>query len=126
MMSLRKAAGLFEVNVPEFKQLQTCRREIKLLKVLWDMIHLVQSSLEASNATLWIDINVENMETECETFVKDIRMLDKEMRGWDCFSGLDSTVKNMVTSLRAIGELQNKAIRDRHWEQLTQATQVMN
>ena len=30
----------------------------------------------------------------------------------------------MVTSLRAVGELQNPAIRDRHWEQLMQATQV--
>lgn len=30
----------------------------------------------------------------------------------------------MVTSLRAVGELQNPAIRDRHWFQLMQATQV--
>lgn len=30
----------------------------------------------------------------------------------------------MVTSLRAVGELQNPAIRDRHWLQLMQATQV--
>ena len=56
---------------------------------------------------------------------QEIRALDKEMRAWDAFSGLDSTVKNMVTSLRAVGELQNKAIRDRHWEQLMQATQVL-
>ena len=40
------------------------------------------------------------------------------------FPGMDSSVKNMVTSLRAVGELQNPAIRDRHWEQLMQATQV--
>ena len=55
---------------------------------------------------------------------QDIRSLDKEMRAWDAFTGLDSLVKNMVTSLRAVGELQNPAIRDRHWEQLMQATQV--
>ena len=48
--------------------------------------------------------------------------MDKEMRAWDTFSGLESTVKNMVTSLRAVGELQNPAIRDRHWEQLTTLT----
>ena len=48
------------------------------------------------------------------------------MRAWDAFTGLDSLVKNMVTSLRAVGELQNPAIRDRHWEQLMQATQVSN
>ena len=46
------------------------------------------------------------------------------MRAWDAFAGLDSTVKNMVTSLRAVGELQNPAIRERHWQQLMQATQV--
>ena len=56
--------------------------------------------------------------------IQDIRSLDKEMRAWDVFSGLDSAVKNMVTSLRAVGELQNPAIRDRHWLQLMQATQV--
>jgi len=56
--------------------------------------------------------------------LQDIRSLDKEMRAWDAFTGLDSLVKNMVTSLRAVGELQNPAIRDRHWEQLMQATQV--
>lgn len=37
---------------------------------------------------------------------------------------MDSTVKNMVTSLRAVSALQNEAIRDRHWLQLMQATQV--
>lgn len=124
MKGLKQAAGLFEVTVPEFKQLQTCRREIKMLKILWDMIRLVQSTFTDWNTTLWKDINVENMEMECKKFVKDIRTLDKEMRAWDTFSGLDSTVKNMVTSLRAVGELQNQAIRDRHWEQLMQATQV--
>jgi dynein heavy chain len=56
--------------------------------------------------------------------LQDIRSLDKEVRAWDAFSGLDSTVKNMVTSLRAVGELQNPAIRDRHWLQLMKATQV--
>lgn len=40
------------------------------------------------------------------------------------FSGLDSDVKNMITSLRAVGELQNPAIRDRHWHELMQAAKV--
>ncbi len=52
------------------------------------------------------------------------RALDKEMRAWDTYIGVESTVKNMLTSLRAVGELQNPAIRDRHWQQLMQATGV--
>ena len=46
------------------------------------------------------------------------------MRAWDVFNGLENTVKNMLTSLRAVTELQNPAIRDRHWMQLMQATGV--
>ena len=139
MNSLKEAAKLFEVGAPDFKQLKACRKEIGMLKVLWDMIVLVRSSFADWNTTLWKDINVEQMEMDCKKFVKEIRALDKEMRAWECFTGeyiysmflydcssigLDSTVKNMVTSLRAVGELQNPAIRDRHWEQLMQATKV--
>ena len=124
MAAIAESAGLFEVNMPEYKQLKACRKEVCMLKTLWDMIYLVVGSIEDWKYTLWKDINVENMEMECKKFVKDIRSLDKEMRAWDAFNGLDSTVKNMVTSLRSVGELQNPAIRERHWEQLQQATKV--
>ena len=70
MNDLYESAGLFEVNVPEFKQLKTCRKEVGMLKSLWDMITLVQSSFSDWNTTLWKDINVENMEMECKKFVK--------------------------------------------------------
>ena len=124
MKMMGGSAGLFEVNFPDYKQLRACRREVFLLKGLWDMIYAVLTSIDDWKTTLWSDINVETMEMECKRFVKEIRSLDKEMRAWDAFTGLDSTVKNMVTSLRAVCELQNPAIRERHWQQLMQATQV--
>ena len=88
MKSLQESASLFEVSMPEFKQLKTCRREIILLKSLWDMIVLVKGSFADWNTTLWSDINVEQMEMDCKKFVKEIRALDKEMRAWDAFTGL--------------------------------------
>ena len=124
MAELQEAAGLFELTVPDFKQLKACRKEVGMLKSLWDMVELVNSSFNDWNSTLWKDINVEQMDIDCKKFVKDIRALDKEMRAWDVFNGMDSMVKNMVTSLKAVGELQNPAIRERHWEQLMQATKV--
>eukprot|EP00058_Branchiostoma_floridae_P013849 XP_002599337.1 hypothetical protein BRAFLDRAFT_275161 [Branchiostoma floridae] len=124
MAALQESAGLFEVNVPDYKQLKQCRKEIKMLKTLWDMIILVITSTDDWKTTLWKDINVEQMEMDSKKFAKDIRSLDKEMRAWDSFIGLDNTVKNMLTSLRAVGELQNPAIRERHWQQLMQATKV--
>jgi dynein heavy chain len=64
------------------------------------------------------------MDIECKQFARHIRNLDKEVRAWDAFTGLESTVMNTLTSLRAVAELQNPAIRDRHWKQLMQVTGV--
>ena len=40
------------------------------------------------------------------------------MRAWDSYINLEAAIKDMLTSFRAIGELQNPALRDRHWSQL--------
>ncbi|XP_014887254.1 dynein axonemal heavy chain 9 isoform X4 [Poecilia latipinna] len=124
MASLMESASLFEVTVSEYKQLRQCRREVGLLKELWDMITLVESSVAAWRTTPWREINVEDMEHECKRFSKDIRGLDKEVRAWEAFTCLDSRVKNILTSLRAVAELQSPAIRPRHWHQLMAATGV--
>ncbi|NWI54818.1 DYH17 protein, partial [Calyptomena viridis] len=124
MAALATSAALFEVSVPEYKQLKLCRRDLRLLKELWDMVSLVNMNIETWKTTKWSELNVEDMDIECKKFAKDIRGLDKEMKGWDVFVGLDSNMKNMITSLRAVSELQNPAIRDRHWQELVQATKV--
>ncbi|XP_013396327.1 dynein beta chain, ciliary isoform X2 [Lingula anatina] len=124
MAALLESAGLFEVNVPDYKQLKQCRKEICMLKQLWDYVYIVRTSFDDWKTTPWVEINVEQMDMDCKRFAKDIRGLDKEMRAWDTYSGVEGTVKNMLTSLRAVSELQNPAIRERHWQQLMQATGV--
>lgn len=57
-------------------------------------------------------------------YSKEMKMLDKEVRVWDVYTGLESMVKNLLTSLRAVNELQNSAVRERHWQQLMNTTGV--
>ncbi|XP_061032339.1 dynein axonemal heavy chain 9 [Eubalaena glacialis] len=124
MASISESASLFEVTIPDYKQLRQCRKEACQLKELWDTIGMVTSSIHAWETTTWMDINVEAMDLECKWFARHIRNLDKEIRAWDAFTGLESTVLNTLTSLRAVAELQNPAMRERHWRQLMQATGV--
>jgi len=124
MSELVKSAGRFEVTLPEYKQLKTSRKELILVKTLWDYAYSIQSSIEEWKLTPWRQIDIDQMDTICKKFTKDIRALDKEMRAWDTYTGTENTLKNMMTSLRAVTELQNPAIRDRHWTQLMQATGV--
>ncbi|XP_070335216.1 dynein axonemal heavy chain 9 isoform X5 [Odocoileus virginianus] len=124
MASISASASLFEVTVPDYKQLRQCRKEACQLKELWDTIGMVTSSIHAWETTRWKDIDVEAMDLECKKFTRNIRNLDKEVRAWEAFTGLESTVLDTLTSLRAVAELQNPAIRERHWRQLMQATGV--
>ncbi|KAL3988340.1 receptor tyrosine-protein kinase erbB-2 [Sarotherodon galilaeus] len=103
MKKLQDTADLFEVSFPEYKQLRQCQDWTK---------------------TPWKEINVEQMDMELRRFAKEMKILDKEVRVWDVYMGLESTVKNLLTSLRAVNELQNSAVRERHWQQLMNTTGV--
>lgn len=42
MGQMQNCARLFEVTLPEYKQMKQCRQEIRLLKGLWDVIVYVR------------------------------------------------------------------------------------
>ncbi|KAF7658249.1 hypothetical protein LDENG_00015570 [Lucifuga dentata] len=118
VVELQESTKLFDVTIPDFRDVKLCRREITVLKQLWDIVVFVQSSVENWTKTKWRQINVDQMDAELRRFAKDIRKLDKEARMWDVYSGLDLYVKNLLTSLQAVSQLQDLAIRERHWVQL--------
>ncbi|KAM4600952.1 dynein axonemal heavy chain 11 [Polymixia lowei] len=124
ILELQKSTNLFDVTIPDYREIKLCRREITVLKELWDIVVYVQSSVEDWTKTKWRQINVDQMDAELRRFAKDIRNLDKEARTWNLYSGLDLYVKNLLTSLRAVSELQNLAVRDRHWVQLIGTTKI--
>ncbi|XP_058534261.1 dynein axonemal heavy chain 11 [Ochotona princeps] len=124
MLHMQESAHLFEVALPEGKQLKQCRREMKLLKGLWDVIIYVTRSIDNWTQTQWRQINVEQMEIELRRFAKEIWSLDKEVHVWEAYRGLESTVKDTMTSLRAVTELQSPALRARHWQQLMDAVGI--
>lgn len=69
-------------------------------------------------------MDLDALEMQCKAYMRDIKSMDKEMRSWDNFLWLQETIKNILVALRAIHQLRNPAIKDRHWTQLSSATQV--
>ncbi|KAF2900340.1 hypothetical protein ILUMI_05842 [Ignelater luminosus] len=124
LATLTSQATLFDVQVLEYKSLKLTRKEIKQIKQLWDFVNIVMSNMDEWKTTPWKKIDVEGMEMELKKYGKEVRQMDKELRGWDVYIQMENIIKNMLTSLRAVTELQNPAIRERHWIQLMQATKV--
>lgn len=121
---LRASCELFEVTVSNYKQIGDCARDVSLLKSIWDMVGLVHHLFQNWKNSLWTSIDVDAMDGVCRELSKDLRKMDKEIKSWDVYTGLDTTVKDMITFLRAVGELRSNAIRDRHWKQLMKTTGV--
>ena len=70
---LIKDCVLFDVPAPDFKQLRTCRREIRLLKQLWDYSSVVASQIQEWRKTPWAGVNIESMDGDCKFFLKELR-----------------------------------------------------
>lgn len=121
---LSDSATLFELLQPEQSNLIKSRHELKLLQELWDFVLLIRSTIEDWKQTPWARINVEEIDIECKRIAKEMRVMDKDLRGWEPYLDTELSLKNLMTSLRAITELQNPAIRDRHWTELADTTKV--
>jgi len=55
---------------------------------------------------------------------QEMQVLDKEARVWDVYVSLDRVLRDLLASLRAVTELLNPVMRDRHWAQLVRTTGV--
>lgn len=51
--------------------------------------------------------------------------MEKEIRDWSVFTFIENLIKNMITSLRVLIELQNPSMKERHWAELMEITNVM-
>ena len=96
------------------------------LKQLWDLIYLIRSRTDEWTKTAWQEVNIEMIDQELrQTYLnKELRSLAKECNQWDAFRGIEKDVKNLLASLRSVGEFRNGAIRARHWEELMKETGV--
>uniref|UniRef100_A0A1I8PDY1 Dynein beta chain, ciliary n=1 Tax=Stomoxys calcitrans TaxID=35570 RepID=A0A1I8PDY1_STOCA len=122
--SLCDSALLFALPGPEPQKIEACRRDLQLIKIMWDFNISIASTIEDWKKTPWKKIDIDVMDQECKKFGRELRALDKDMRNWEPYLHIENSLKNLMTSLRAVTELQNPAIRDRHWLELMQTTRV--
>lgn len=124
LATLRESAIHFQLSLPDESKLVLCRRLAKMIKNIWDFMLAVSSCIDDWKMTPWKKINVEEMENECKMFSKEMRAFEKDIKSLKPYLETEAMIKNLLTSLRAIIELQNTAIRERHWVELMHATKV--
>eukprot|EP00882_Tetradesmus_deserticola_P010125 GHRQ01010697.1.p1 GENE.GHRQ01010697.1~~GHRQ01010697.1.p1 ORF type:complete len:387 (+),score=127.04 GHRQ01010697.1:1021-2181(+) len=120
-------ASIFELTdamgpvTAAFKELH---EDLVAVKGVWDCIMLCETQFQSWRQTLWCNISTSDMEEGAKQFVKEVKLLPKTVRDEDVFKGLDSMVKNFLVSVPLVADLRSPAMRDRHWQQLMEATKA--
>jgi dynein heavy chain len=115
---LNELQELFELYVIEYREAAQCLKETIMLKELYDMISLVIDTFTLWRQTKWDEIDVEFLGDQCKVLAKNVKGMNKNLKNWPAFKGLEDGVKNMQTSLPLVEELHHPAMRERHWKQL--------
>lgn len=66
---------LFEIPQPEPNILTSTKRALRLIKQLWDFVHMVKGWIDLWRSTLWKDVNSEFMDMELKRFAKDLKSI---------------------------------------------------
>jgi len=116
--NLMEQQELFEITVTPYKELEACEQEIPYLKVCWDMNEFVTTQFAKWQLTVFSAIDTEALDVGCRALMKDIRLLPTnflQLREWGVYKGVETAVKNMMTTLPLVQDLRSDAMRDRHW-----------
>lgn len=96
----------------------------RLSQQLWDFVYVIESCIKDWKSTPWHQIDTDDMENECRKFTRELRTLEKAVRVWQPYIYIENVLKELVSTFRAITELQNPAITERHWNELMLTTKV--
>ena len=113
---------LFELSESSYSELVDSRREIVLLKSIWDMTAIINTLFEKWSSTLWLDIDTDMLMDETVLLDKQVSSMTREMRNWDVYKTLYDRVKNMAVVIPLISELHSEAMQERHWKTLMTLT----
>ena len=100
-MRLSELCNLFEF--PEVAEgiketVSTMRGNLVKGKCLWDLAYMVDSQIESWKKLLWDDIKPSQLEEDSKAFQKIVKGMDKAVRMWDVYLGIDAQVKNLYNA----------------------------
>ncbi|EFC49517.1 axonemal dynein heavy chain beta [Naegleria gruberi] len=124
MRELRDRQKLFGLMQNQGKLVRESRAELRLLKRVWDLVALVQSQIDEWKSIPFLKINDEELTEETKKFITELKSVDKRVKRWEVFIGLQNYVDNFMITLPLIQKLRNPGMRSRHWKQLMEKSKV--
>jgi len=124
--SYNSGEALFGLPNQSYPDLERTQKEIELLDKLYNLYSKVKDTMAKWREIPWTEIQVEinNMTDQTETFGKDCAKLPKVLRTWDAYKELKQMIDDFTEIIPLVEALAKPSIRPRHWDQIIEMTQV--
>ena len=118
---------LFELPAKKYTEIEDTQRDLFVLKQVWDFHDLIGSTYSKWKEILYNDIDVDALLKENKKLSKQIRKFGGDnpiAKQWGSYRDVEQMTKDMDTVLPIVQELNNPAMKDRHWKMAAKVCSV--
>ena len=118
---------LFELPPKKYTEIEDTQRDLFVLKQVWDFHDLINSTYAKWKEILYIDIDVDDLLKMNKKLSKEIRKFGSDnpiAKQWGCYRDVEQLTKDMDTVLPIVQELNNPAMKPRHWKMAAKVCNV--
>ena len=129
---LKPGLSVFELELPDCKELMWCETEIRVLKDVWTVTREWNTQWQEWKDNKFDDLDINDMELSAQTYNKRVGKLGREKglqgapggaKQFGAYQALKELIDQFRQTLPLIQDLKNPAIRPRHWESLKEEIQ---
>ena len=119
--AIRGRELLFGLRAHPWREIGTCRDELRQLKLLWDHAMLVENVFASWQTTLWANIDCDACYSAAKRLQTQVVGLEKRVRqapAWGVYTGTRKALDQMLNTMPLLQDLRDEAMRERHWKKL--------
>lgn len=117
---LRKGLGIFKIDHAFSKDIQNVEKDIESVKKVWECVKEWEDNYNGWKLKVFNALETNEMEDYSSTLFKSLSKMSKELRekGWDVVDVTKNKVDRFKRTMPLVNDLHNKAMRERHWNQI--------
>uniref|UniRef100_A0A182TQL6 AAA+ ATPase domain-containing protein n=1 Tax=Anopheles melas TaxID=34690 RepID=A0A182TQL6_9DIPT len=121
-IELENAEKLFDIPLTDYSDFLQCKHEYEEIQVVYKLYVQQKVAREKWSHTLWANLNPQALLEGIDNFMKEFRMMPKNIRQAPVGQALDTKMKQFKSSIPLMLSLKDEALRTRHWEKLMEKT----
>lgn len=115
---LQSEESLFNASPTNYSEFLNMKKDYENMELIYDLFERQYAAREEWSRTLWTNLDPQLLISGMDQFLKEFRMLPREVKAMDIAKSLITDMKDFKNSVPLFVELKNEALRERHWKEL--------